>query len=94
MATFLFRLSVPTSRKPMLARLSNDLNRYRKQYRMAGSTLLPTHHPHEQGFTPPLFLAHLEVEYLGLAHGTKDGVRPVNATVLGQPWHTARPDLG
>ncbi len=47
-----------------------------------------------QGFTPLLVLAHLNVESLPLAHGTEDGVHPVNAAVLGQLLHTTSPNLG
>ena len=47
-----------------------------------------------QGFTPLLVLAHLNVESLPLAHGTEDGVHPVSAAALGQPFYTAAPVLG
>ncbi len=47
-----------------------------------------------QGFTPPLFLAHLDVEYLYLAHGTEDGVHPVGTAALWLPLRRASPDLG
>src|SRR5438067_1076989 len=47
-----------------------------------------------QGLTPLLVLAHLDVEYLRLAYETEDGVHLVNVAVLGRPLHTASPNLG
>ena len=48
----------------------------------------------DQGFTPRVFLAHLDVEYLPLVHGTEDGVHLVGAVALGLLLHTVPPNLG
>lgn len=45
-----------------------------------------------QGLTPPLSLAHLDVEYLPLVHGIGDGVHLVGKVALGLPLHTTSPD--
>jgi len=47
-----------------------------------------------QGFTPLLFLAHLDVEYLSLVHGTGGCVHQVSEGVIGRPLYTASPNLG
>jgi hypothetical protein len=52
------------------------------------------HTTQQQGLTPLSFPAHLDVESLPPAHGTEDGVHPVSAAALGQPFYTAAPVLG
>lgn len=49
---------------------------------------------HQQGLTPLLVLAHLDVEYLSLVHGTGGGAHQVSEGVIGRPWRTASPHLG